>query len=116
MNPIFAHLRADLRAEFPAGHPSLASLHHASQHIAIAYDRDYIAAHARQFDTNPDLVAYDRNPLPNEWLEFVPAGAFVRVFVINEWTTVRVLHLATGQRTGEPVIDTWRGTEPLIVD
>jgi hypothetical protein len=57
------------------------------------------------------MLVYDRAPLAQEWRELLPRGAFVRVFVINERTTVRVLHTVTEQRLGEPVIDTWCGEE-----
>jgi|GEM_PF-6144608 len=113
MNPLIARLCADGNVANNHALPTPPAPPLPSQLRVTAYDRDYIAAHMHHFNSNPDLFAYDRTPLPDEWLEPVPSGAFVRVFVINEWTTVRALHLVTGQRVGEPVIDTWRGyTEP----
>ena len=109
MNPLIAHLYAQHNAQRAPEVPAPPQAPDAARHQVTAYDRDYIAAHAHHFHNHPDLVAYDRTPLPHEWRGLLPSGAFVRVFVINERTTVRVLHTAVGQRIEEPVIDTWCG-------
>jgi hypothetical protein len=109
MNPLIAYLAAQQAPQHAPASPLPAPAPNAAHQRATAYDREYIAAHAHHFHTHPSLVAYDRTPLPQEWHELLPSGAFVRVFVINERTTVRVLHTATEQRIGEPVIDTWCG-------
>lgn len=115
MNPLIAHLYA---ACYPHPVPELPAppqVPDAAQQRATAYDRNYIAAHAHDLHQPRDELVYDRTPLPQEWREPLPSGAFVRVFVINERTTVRVLHTATEQRIGEPVIDTWCEEEDTTV-
>lgn len=108
MNPLFLSFNAPKPAPLPAAPIVDEAPMPAELSPAASYDRAYIAAHGRCFHHNPEIVTYDRSPLPGEW-SLMPNGAFVRVFVINEFTTVRVLHTTRGDRITEPVIDSWRG-------
>ncbi len=108
MNPLFFYL--PVSDSVPTSSTLSESL---CENPAIAHDQAYIAAHAASLDD--ELFIYDRAPLPGEWPEAVPEGAVVRVFVINAWSTVRVLQTAHGKRIGEPVIDCWRTAAPLAV-
>jgi hypothetical protein len=82
---------------------------------ATAVDRAYIADYTEANPADTSLLTYDRAPVANEWSNALPQGAFVRVFVINEHTTVRALHSNAGDRIGEPVIDSWRPTATYVV-
>lgn len=82
---------------------------------ATAFDRAYIADHALLTDVKGEMSTYDRAPVADEWSESMPDGAFVRVFVINELTTVRALYSPAGDRIAEPVIDTWRAAAPFVM-
>lgn len=115
MNPLIAHLFAQHNAEPVPKRPVPPRAPDAAQQRATAYDRHYITTHVHDPETLRNVLVYDRPPLPEEWRELLPCGAFVRVFVINERTTVRVLHTATEQRMGEPVIDTWCGEEHVTI-
>lgn len=114
MNPLLAHLYAQHVPEPILEPPTPPRVPDAAQQRATAYDRHYIATQAHAFTTLRNVPVYDRPPLLDEWREVLPCGAFVRVFVINERTTVRVLHTVTEQRLGEPVIDTWYGEDVTI--
>lgn len=114
MNPLLAHLYAQHVPEPVLESPMLPRVPDAAQLRATAYDRHYIATHAHDLTTLRNVPIYDRQPLLDEWRGLLPSGTFVRVFVINERTTVRVLHTATEQRLGEPVIDTWCGEDVTI--
>jgi hypothetical protein len=59
------------------------------------------------------MLIYRRAPRAGEWANPLPAGAEVEVYVINDWTTVRVLQDGTGERLCEPVIDCWL-VQPLV--
>jgi hypothetical protein len=115
MNPLIAHLYAQCSREPVLERPTPPRAPDAAQQRATAYDRHYITTHAQNLETLRNVMIFDRPPLPEEWREVLPCGAFVRVFVINERTTVRVLHTATEQRMGEPVIDTWCGEEDATI-
>lgn len=115
MNPLIAHLYAQCSREPVLERPTPPRAPDPAQQRATAYDRHYITTHAQNLETLRNVMIYDRAPLPEEWREVVPNGAFVRVFVINERTTVRVLHTATEQRMAEPVIDTWCGDEDATI-
>lgn len=82
---------------------------------ATAIDRVYIANYAEANPADSNLLTYDRAPVANEWSCALPHGAFVRVFVINEYTTVRALHTNAGDRIGEAVIDSWRPSATYVV-
>ncbi|PLS78886.1 MAG: hypothetical protein CYG59_16075 [Chloroflexi bacterium] len=82
---------------------------------ATAIDRAFIADQGLSSDTKGDMCTYDRTPVADEWLDTMPDGAFVRVFIINEFTTVRALYNQAGDRLTEPVIDTWRPTAHYVV-
>ncbi len=82
---------------------------------ATAVDRAYIANHTENNPGDNSLQSYDRAPIANEWSGALPHDAFVRVFVINEYTTVRALHTNTGDRVGEAVIDSWRPSATFVV-
>ena len=82
---------------------------------ATAFDRAYIADHELLTDVKGEMATYDRAPVANEWSQSVPDGAFVRVFVINELTTVRALYNSAGDRIVEPVIDTWRAAATYVM-
>ncbi len=85
--------------------------------LAPAYDRAYVQAHPELHTTDRHMFHYDRNPLPAEWEGDLPSGCYVRVFVINAWTIVRVLHTATGKRLRAPVMDALAlRTDPLAID
>lgn len=75
---------------------------------ATAVDRAYITDNELLTDVKGEMCTYDRAPVADEWAESMLDGAFVRVFVINEFTTVRALYSQAGDRLAEPVIDTWR--------
>ncbi len=81
---------------------------------ATVVDRTHIAARNAEISVWDDMVSYDRTPVADEWAESPPDGAFVRVFVINEFTTVRVLHSASGERIADPAIDTWRAPTTYV--
>lgn len=115
MNPLLAHLYAQHVPEPMLERPTPPRVPDAAQQRATAYDRHYIAMHAYDLKTLRNVPVYERPPLLGEWREVLPHGAFVRVFVINERTTVRVLHTATEQRLGEPVIDTWCGEDDATI-
>jgi hypothetical protein len=101
MNPFFFQVyRAD------RGGPPPESPAPAIENPATAHDRAYIAAQSAAPDGG--MVVYERLPLAGEWQEAVSPDTVVRVFVINAWTTVRVLHTAAGTRVGDPVMDCWR--------
>jgi hypothetical protein len=107
MNPLLAHLYAQRSPEPVLEPPTPPRMPDVAQQRATAYDRHSITAQAHDFKHLRNVPIIDRPPLPEEWRDVLPSGAFVRVFVINERTTVRVVHTATEQRLGEPVIDTW---------
>lgn len=109
MNPLFAQFRA-----YDCALPTF-DLVEPSENPATAHDRAYIAANVPDVTDNKELLAYDRAPIADEWTEAMPQGAYVRVFVINECTTVRVLHNACGDRVAEPVIDSWRGDATSVL-
>ncbi len=75
--------------------------------VVATHDRAYIQAHPELYATDTHKFYYDRDPLVSEWYGDLPSGCFVRVFVINAWTTVRVLHAPNGKRLQAPVMDTW---------
>lgn len=106
MNPLFFQM---YRAEQPSP-PIAPSAPPVVENPATVYDRAYIAAQAELIGL--DLFAYDRPPVEGEWPDVAPSDAIVRVFVINEWTTVRVLQDSSGQRISEPAMDSWRGELP----
>ena len=108
MNPLFFQLRTTEPVPAP-----LAVCEPFVENPATAHDRAYIAAQAASSDT--ELLAYERAPIAGEWPGTVPPGAVVRVFVINAWSTVRVLQTVQGERLAEPVIDCWRTAPPLAV-
>ncbi len=105
MNPLFFQMH---RADQPS--PPIAPCAPPVENPATVYDRAYIAAQAEIIGL--DLFAYDRPPVEGEWSHVVPPNAIVRVFVINEWTTVRVLQAPSGERISEPVMDCWRVALP----
>lgn len=74
---------------------------------ATNVDRAYLAMHNPADDTRGALFSYDRAPIAGEWEMTVPDGSFVRVFAINDVTTVRALHSVNGHRLAEPAIDSW---------
>jgi hypothetical protein len=113
MNPVLAHLYVQHMPEPILQSPTPPRVPDAAQQRATAHDRHYITTQAHDLKNLRNVQIYDRPPLLEEWREVLPSGAFVRVFVINERTTVRVLHTATEQRLGEPVIDTWYGDEDV---
>lgn len=82
---------------------------------ATSIDRVFIADQGFLSDTKGDMCTYDRAPIADEWLDTMPDGAFVRVFVINEYTTVRALYNQAGDRLAEPMIDTWRPITQYVV-
>jgi hypothetical protein len=82
---------------------------------ATAIDREYIANHAETNPADTNLLTFDRAPVAQEWACPLPQGAFVRVFVINEYTTVRALYTDAGDRVGEAVIDSWRPSATYVV-
>ena len=103
MNPFFFHVYHDNPAPPPVeqkGSPI--------ENPATAHDRAYIAAQVISPDAG--MFLYHRPPVAGEWHDPVPGDAVVQVFVINAWTTVRVLQLPSGERIGEPVIDSWYTT------
>jgi hypothetical protein len=75
---------------------------------ATAFDRAYIAEQELLTDVKGEMCTYDRAPVAGEWAETMADDAFVRVFVINEFTTVRVLYNQAGDRVAEPMIDSFR--------
>ena len=73
--------------------------------LAAAQDQAYAHAHPELYAYDTRAFSYDRSPLPGEWSEDSPCDSYVRIFVINAWTIVRVLHTATGQRLQAPVME-----------
>ena len=74
----------------------------------LDHDRAYVNAHPELYSLDySSRFHYDRAPLPSEWSGELPSGCYVRVYVINAWSIVRVLHSAEGTRLQAPVIDTW---------
>ena len=82
---------------------------------ATAIDRAFIVDQGLSSDTKGDMSTFDRAPIADEWVDGISDGAFVRVFIINEYTTVRALYNEAGDRLAEPVIDTWRPTTHYVV-
>ncbi len=80
--------------------------------IVADYDQAYVEAHPELYAPDTHKFHYDRDPLPSEWDENLPSDCYVRVFVINAWTTVRVLHAPNGTRLQEPVMDSWGDISP----
>jgi hypothetical protein len=74
---------------------------------AVAYDRAYVESHPELYTNDKCIFHYDRTPFPSEWDEDAPSDSFVRVFVINPWTTVRVLHTSNGTRLQAPQMNSW---------
>lgn len=101
MNPYFWLFNAEDRATAP-----MELYHEPVENPATASDRAYLAAHPELLEMA--LNTYDRPPIAGEWTSSLPQNAFVRVFFINEWTSVRVLHSESQQRISEPMLDSWR--------
>jgi hypothetical protein len=80
--------------------------------IATLYDQAYVRAHPELYTTDTRCFHYDRAPLPDEWSGSLLPGCYVRVFVINAWTVVRVLHTPNGTRLQAPMIDVLEARDP----
>ena len=100
MNPFFFHVYRD-----DPSPPLVERKDPPIENPATAHDRAYIAAQVVSPDAG--MLVYNRPPVAGEWHGTVPGDAVVHVFVINAWTTVRALQLPSGQRIGEPVMDSW---------
>ncbi len=105
MDPFFFQISRDDRRVPPPVPPAPTI-----ENPATVHDRAYIAAQSES--PNDGMLVYERLPVAGEWPDAVSPDTVVRVFVINAWTTVRVLQTAAGTRVGEPVMDCWRVAVP----